>query len=800
MRISRVVLRDLGRHRELDLELAPGFTIIRGPNEAGKTTVQRGIELALFRKATATAAELDALRTWGRGEEARSLTRVEFTAEIEDVKTGQTTIGKGILEKEFRGARGRVSLEFGGQTTTDPARADEVIAELTGIPNEAFFRSTASIRHHEMEDLDRDEGALRDRLQGSIGGGDRGSSRAKTHLEDALRTLKARGDKNPGRLKVAEEAVARAEAAVGAGEEALARLEQDRDALATARTERQEAERRLAETRNLLERLRQADRLNAERSTASEKFDRLRQAADAQARLRALEAQPERSIPALRESLERMRTLQSRVSVLQETLHEEPGPELEPDEPVPSYLLLGLGTVMAVIVAIGTLGYGVVAGITALLLTGLLSGLVAGLCIYLLYLQRRDTRDVRRANEANERERALRRQGRVGTEEGLRVAQAGVQNILRELGVRDPAAAEQLLAAEQDRRQEIATLRVQVDALMAGQSDSDVASLRDQAAGEIEQKAAALADLGPAATDAREREKLEAEMHNLQDAMERARDAEAAALARVDANSVDAEQVAGEAERLAGWREQLESLRRRVRIYEMTLSAIDQAEGGTMQKATRFLEQYVARDTARVTGGRYRQVQIDDRTLDIDVWVPERDDWVSASQLSKGTLDQIYLAARMGLVRLVTQGRHPPLILDDPFVTFDDQRAARAALLLRDLSSDFQVIYMACSNRYDALADKVIELPGPTAEPLPGTRPGTGRRLHTVPPPDAGTETEDGEGEVDPAPASDEVAAAVGAGTGEPVEEPGRAGPDGTAEASDDAGIQVVVPDDELKD
>jgi hypothetical protein len=33
--------------------------------------------------------------------------------------------------------------------------------------------------------------------------------------------------------------------------------------------------------------------------------------------------------------------------------------------------------------------------------------------------------------------------------------------------------------------------------------------------------------------------------------------------------------------------------------------------------------------------------------------------------------------------------------------------------LLRELSSDFQVIYLACSNRYDGLADLVVELPGP---------------------------------------------------------------------------------------
>ena len=714
MRISRIVLKDLGRHRELDLELAPGFTIIRGPNEAGKSTIQRGIELALFRKATATAAELDALRTWGADDESRSLTRVDFL--VEEDAEGRKVRNEGVLEKEFRGPRGRVSLRYGGETITDPTRADQVMAELTGIPNEAFFRSTASIRHQEMEDLDKDEGALRDRLQGSIGGGDRGSSRAKARLEEAVKALKSRGDKNPGRLKVAEEAVARAEVALQAGEAALTKLESDRQALAEARAARQEAEQGFVENRNLLEKIRQADRLRSEQQAAAERWDRYRQAAEAHVRLQTQQAAPERSISALRDALDRMRTLQSRVQILQETMREESGPAPDPDEPVPSNLPWGLATAVIVILALAVMAIAVTTGSAAQLFVGVALLIVVAVLLGMMWQRRLATMEARRANAALDRERSLRRQTRVGTEEGLRVAQAGVQNILRELGVPDITAAELLLVNEQQRRHDIATLEVQVSALMAGQSDADVAGMRDQAALEMEQKAAALEALGPAATDARAREKLEAALRGQQEAVEAARNAEAAATARVDANPVDAEQVAGEAERLRSWHEQLEVLRRRVRVYEATLAAIDEAERGTMKQATRFLEQYVANDIARVTGGRYSRVQIDDRSLEIDVWAPERDDWVAASRLSKGTIDQIYLVARMGLVRLVTQGRKPPLILDDPFVTFDDQRAARAALLLRELSADFQVLYLACSNRYDALADKVIELPGPLAE------------------------------------------------------------------------------------
>ena len=712
MRITRLQLRDFGRHRDLDIALAPGFTIIRGPNEAGKSTIQRGLELALFRKPTAATAELEALRSWGAGEDGRSWTRIEFVVDDEAGPNGDRA-SRGVLEKEFRGQRGRVSLELDGHAHTDPAKAEEIVAGLTGIPNEAFFRSTASIRHEELDDLDRDEGALRDRLQASIGGGDKGSSRAKARLEDAIRVLKSKGDKNPGRLKIAAEAVGRAALALKNGEAALEKLEKDRDALAQARDARLRAETAIAESRNMLEAARQVERLRSDRMVVAEKFERYRQAAEAQQRLQDLETMPEQSIASLRDQLDRMRTMQSRVSILQETLHEDLGPDVEPNEPEPGYMSAGILTV----IALGATGVSVSFGVIRALVPVLLLGLVLlGVSIFLAlrFWERRSVAmNVHRINEARERDRTVRRQGRVGTEEGLRVAQSGVQNILRELGVHDIASAEKLLTAEQGRRQEIATLQVQVSALLGGQTGS-VTELRDRAALEMEQKTAAVAALGPIANDARARERLEAEVRDRHAALERARDAEAAAIARVDANPVDSEQVAGEAERVVTWQGQLGALKRRVRIYEMTLAAIAASESGTMRKATRFLEQQVGRDIARLTGGRYGRVGIDDQTLDIQIWAPERGDWVAANQLSKGTVDQVFLAARIGLVRLVTQGRHPPLVLDDPFVTFDDTRAARAALLLRELSADFQVIYLACSNRYDGLADAVVELPGPT--------------------------------------------------------------------------------------
>ena len=118
MRITRLQVRDVRRYRDLDIELAPGLTVVRGPNEAGKTTIQRILELSLTRKATSANTDLDGLRPWDADAEARPWVRLEFESEDEDA------VRSGNLEKSFRGAKGSVRLEVDGEVTTDPAEAD----------------------------------------------------------------------------------------------------------------------------------------------------------------------------------------------------------------------------------------------------------------------------------------------------------------------------------------------------------------------------------------------------------------------------------------------------------------------------------------------------------------------------------------------------------------------------------------------------------------------------------------------------------------------------------------------------
>ncbi|MGO9208167.1 MAG: hypothetical protein ACLQBX_18645 [Candidatus Limnocylindrales bacterium] len=73
-----------------------------------------------------------------------------------------------------------------------------------------------------------------------------------------------------------------------------------------------------------------------------------------------------------------------------------------------------------------------------------------------------------------------------------------------------------------------------------------------------------------------------------------------------------------------------------------------------------------------------------------------------------------FVSARLALARQVTGFRRPPLVLDDPFLAFDDERAARAVSLVRELAGDLQVLFLTSGSRYDAVADLVVELPAPT--------------------------------------------------------------------------------------
>ena len=726
MKITRLRLHDFRRHAELDVEFKPGLNIVRGPNEAGKSTIQRAIEMGLFRRPTFASAELDELKPW-RTPEADPQIEIDFENE-----------GKpGALRKTFAGHRGTVEMELGGQTLTDPAAVEQQVAAMTGLPSEKFLRSTASVHHQELTGLTQDESTLRDRLQQSMSGADRGTQAARKKLEDAIRRYKTEGAKNPGYLKVLRTDVDRLREQKESGETALGQLEDDRRALATARAARAKLDEQLVEERDNAAKAERAAQVTARAAEAAKRYALYKHASELRDEIGKLDAShpSDVTLPVLRTTVEYLRQLEFRLSEMRAELAAEPDLSgYDVAIPNPSWQPWMIATGVLAVVAAAALFGGLAAGLG---IVGIFAAVIAGAAAVGAFVvgQRERSRfnDIRVQNELRESEIARRLSGRTQIAEKVRQAEQERVEGLRSIHQTDVATAERVMAAEDEHVTLIGTKRAEYRGLMGDDAASeDVATLRDRAAADADECKHTLAGMGEIGRDPeRFLAAYKLALQRLAPERESAMQSEANADARVNNNAIDAEQVAATAESLEQAEEGLAATERRLRIYEDVLATLNAAERGTMKKAARFLEQRMARDIERVTGGRYRRLRVDEKTLTFTVYSPELDDWIDVRRLSQGTLDQLYLCARLGIVRQVTQPAAPPLIFDDPFVTFDAERAERALKMLKELAHDFQVIYLTCSDRYDMVADNVVVLPEPTEkdEPDPVTPTDAGEAM-----------------------------------------------------------------------
>ena len=125
------------------------------------------------------------------------------------------------------------------------------------------------------------------------------------------------------------------------------------------------------------------------------------------------------------------------------------------------------------------------------------------------------------------------------------------------------------------------------------------------------------------------------------------------------------------------------------------------------------MEPQLADLLAQMTEGRYNQVRLAGEQLAPQVVSPDKGGEAEADELSWATREQLYLAARLALTRVLWPDEGPPLLLDDPLVNFDDQRVAATFQLLSRFAADRQILFFTCSADFDSYAGHIVELPGP---------------------------------------------------------------------------------------
>lgn len=94
--------------------------------------------------------------------------------------------------------------------------------------------------------------------------------------------------------------------------------------------------------------------------------------------------------------------------------------------------------------------------------------------------------------------------------------------------------------------------------------------------------------------------------------------------------------------------------------------------------------------------------------LSFQLYDKERGAYLDTAQmeghLSSGARDQVWLACRLGICQALSREEPLPLLLDDPFLTWDDERFARGMRLIAgEIASGNQVIVVTCHESRHAL-------------------------------------------------------------------------------------------------
>lgn len=97
---------------------------------------------------------------------------------------------------------------------------------------------------------------------------------------------------------------------------------------------------------------------------------------------------------------------------------------------------------------------------------------------------------------------------------------------------------------------------------------------------------------------------------------------------------------------------------------------------------------------AQITGGKYTSLRIDE---DFSIWINTRDKLIPLESCSRGTVEQIYLCIRLAANRILSPKESMPVILDDVFAYYDNERLAETLNILKRLKN--QVIIFTCHTR-----------------------------------------------------------------------------------------------------
>ncbi|MDU5417880.1 AAA family ATPase [Peptoniphilus harei] len=147
--------------------------------------------------------------------------------------------------------------------------------------------------------------------------------------------------------------------------------------------------------------------------------------------------------------------------------------------------------------------------------------------------------------------------------------------------------------------------------------------------------------------------------------------------------------------------EKLEKLEYKKELLELSIEKMEDFVKSKRKNTLPLLKKEISQYLSCMTHGKYEEILIDD-TFGIRVYDKDIEDYVDLDSLSIGTIDQIYLAFRLSISKIISD-KEIPLVLDSHFDSYDDKRLKES---LKMLESQQQVLIFTSTNREKEILDK----------------------------------------------------------------------------------------------
>ena len=164
------------------------------------------------------------------------------------------------------------------------------------------------------------------------------------------------------------------------------------------------------------------------------------------------------------------------------------------------------------------------------------------------------------------------------------------------------------------------------------------------------------------------------------------------------------ESLANIEEELMGAEEERDELISLNKSYNIAKECLEKAYAQVKENISPKFTQNLSDIISKISNNRYKNVTItDSEGINVEI-----DDgrYISASRLSVGTIDQMYLSLRLSALNEVSD-ENMPIILDEVFAYFDNDRLTNILRYIQNNFKDNQIIIFTCSDREKNVLDNL---------------------------------------------------------------------------------------------